>query len=69
MGRTRRRRSAGWNFLQRYADRQAADDDGQIYGIRLHGELVGGILFRIFDVPTGPANSASGSRRRCRASA
>ncbi|MEV0083848.1 GNAT family protein [Saccharopolyspora sp. NPDC050642] len=39
-------------YLQSYADRQAADE-GRIYGIRLRGDLVGGILFRIFDVPSG----------------
>jgi RimJ/RimL family protein N-acetyltransferase len=38
-------------FLQRYADRQAADE-GRIYGIRLDGELVGGMLFRLFS-PSG----------------
>jgi RimJ/RimL family protein N-acetyltransferase len=37
------------DFLQRYADRQAADT-GRIYAIRLDGELVGGCLFRIFDL-------------------
>lgn len=35
-------------FLQRYAERQAADQ-GRIYGIWLDGELVGGLLFRTFD--------------------
>ncbi|RKN12715.1 GNAT family N-acetyltransferase [Streptomyces radicis] len=39
-------------FLQRYADRQAADT-GRIYGIRLDGELVGGMIYRIFSVPQG----------------
>ena len=39
-------------FLQRYADRQAADE-GRIYGIWLDGRLVGGTLFRIFDVGSG----------------
>ena len=39
-------------FLQRYADRQAADD-GRIYGIRLDGDLVGGTLFRIFEPGAG----------------
>jgi ribosomal-protein-serine acetyltransferase len=36
-------------FLQRYADRQAADE-GRIYGLWEHGRLVGGTLFRVFDV-------------------
>jgi ribosomal-protein-serine acetyltransferase len=40
------------SFLQSYADLQAADD-GRIYGIRQRGELVGGTLFRIFDVANG----------------
>jgi RimJ/RimL family protein N-acetyltransferase len=35
-------------FLQRYADRQAADT-GRIYGIWLDDVLVGGTLFRVFD--------------------
>ncbi|MDT0345612.1 GNAT family N-acetyltransferase [Streptomyces litchfieldiae] len=39
-------------FLQRYADRQAADD-GRIYAIRLDGELVGGMIFRLFDAAQG----------------
>jgi RimJ/RimL family protein N-acetyltransferase len=39
-------------FLQRYADRQAADE-GRIYGIRLDGELVGGMLFRLFSPSEG----------------
>lgn len=38
-------------FLQRYADQQAADG-GRIQGIWLDGELVGGTLFRIFDPRT-----------------
>ena len=40
------------NFLQRYAKRQAADE-GRIYGIWLDGELVGGLLFRVFDADWG----------------
>lgn len=40
------------NFLQRYADRQAADG-GRIYGIWLDGELVGGLLFRTFEAAWG----------------
>lgn len=39
-------------FLQRYADRQAADE-GRIYGIWLDGTLVGGTLFRTFDTASG----------------
>lgn len=39
-------------FLQRYADRVAADT-GSIYGIWLDDVLVGGTLFRIFDVKLG----------------
>ncbi|MFG2428030.1 GNAT family N-acetyltransferase [Streptomyces sp. NPDC048590] len=39
-------------LLQSYADKQAADT-GRIYGIRLDGTLVGGVLFRIFDAETG----------------
>jgi ribosomal-protein-serine acetyltransferase len=39
-------------FLQRYADRQAMDE-GRIYGIWLDGRLVGGTLFRIFEVASG----------------
>jgi ribosomal-protein-serine acetyltransferase len=40
------------SFLQRYAERQAADE-GRIYGIWLDGELVGGVLFRTFDAAWG----------------
>jgi RimJ/RimL family protein N-acetyltransferase len=39
-------------FLQRYADRTAADE-GRIYGIWLDEVLVGGTLFRIFDAAAG----------------
>jgi ribosomal-protein-serine acetyltransferase len=39
-------------FLQRLADRQAADQ-GRGYAIWLDGEMVGGVLFRTFDVKTG----------------
>ena len=39
-------------FLQRYADRQAADA-GRIYGIWLADRLVGGALFRVFDAESG----------------
>ncbi|GAA2942061.1 hypothetical protein GCM10010446_29150 [Streptomyces enissocaesilis] len=35
-----------------YADRTAADT-GRLYGIRLDGLLVGGVLFRVFDADTG----------------
>jgi RimJ/RimL family protein N-acetyltransferase len=38
--------------LQRYADKQAADE-GRLYGLHLDGELVGGTLFRVFDVEWG----------------
>ncbi|WP_020577810.1 GNAT family N-acetyltransferase [Actinopolymorpha alba] len=38
-------------WLQRYADGQAQDGI-RIYGIWLDGELVGGVLFRIFDLHT-----------------
>ncbi|MGW3927178.1 GNAT family N-acetyltransferase [Streptomyces microflavus] len=39
-------------LLQRYAEKQAADT-GRLYGIWLEGTLVGGVLFRIFDVESG----------------
>ncbi|HEY3714214.1 MAG TPA: GNAT family protein [Jatrophihabitantaceae bacterium] len=39
-------------FLQRYADRQAAGE-GRIYGIWLEDRLVGGTLFRTFDPASG----------------
>lgn len=39
-------------FLQRYADRQAADS-GRIYGLWADGLLVGGTLFRVFDAVGG----------------
>jgi RimJ/RimL family protein N-acetyltransferase len=38
--------------LRRYADRQA-DDTGRIYGIRLEGTLVGGVMFTRFDSASG----------------
>lgn len=41
-------------FLQRYADRHAADE-GHIFGIWLDGRLSGGALFRRFDVAFGVA--------------
>ncbi|MEV6790586.1 GNAT family protein [Streptomyces sp. NPDC051320] len=40
------------SFLQSYAEKQAADA-GRIYGIRLDGTLVGGVLFPRFDAATG----------------
>ncbi|MET0237864.1 MAG: GNAT family protein [Kibdelosporangium sp.] len=39
-------------FLQKYAERQAADD-GRIYGIWVDGVLAGGTLFRTFDMTMG----------------
>ncbi|MCH0537994.1 GNAT family N-acetyltransferase [Streptomyces sp. MUM 203J] len=39
-------------FLQGYADRTAADT-GRLYGIRLDGTLVGGVMFRTMDHATG----------------
>lgn len=39
-------------WLQSYADKTAADA-GRLYGIRLDGLLVGGVLFRVFDAATG----------------
>ncbi|MFH9196097.1 GNAT family N-acetyltransferase [Streptomyces anulatus] len=39
-------------LLQRYAEKQAADT-GRLYGIRLDGVLVGGVLFRVFDAESG----------------
>ncbi|MEE1757053.1 GNAT family N-acetyltransferase [Streptomyces sp. SP18CS02] len=40
------------SFLQLYADKAAADT-GRIYGIRLDGTLVGGVLFRVMDTAQG----------------
>ncbi len=40
------------NTLQRYADKQAADT-GRIYGIRLGGTLVGGVMYVRFDTRDG----------------
>jgi RimJ/RimL family protein N-acetyltransferase len=40
------------SFLNRYAKRQA-EDEGRIYGIWLDGELVGGLLFRVFEASWG----------------
>ncbi|MFF0741851.1 GNAT family N-acetyltransferase [Streptomyces sp. NPDC004111] len=39
-------------FLQRYADKAAADA-GRLYGIWLDGTLVGGVMFRLFDAAAG----------------
>ncbi|WP_117214835.1 GNAT family N-acetyltransferase [Allorhizocola rhizosphaerae] len=41
-------------WLQRYAD-STAQDMGRIYGIWLDGRLVGGTLFRVFDVRASTA--------------
>ncbi|MFG2680179.1 GNAT family N-acetyltransferase [Streptomyces sp. NPDC048392] len=38
--------------LQAYADRHAADS-GFLHGLWLDGELVGGLLYRVFDAATG----------------
>ncbi|MFG1927891.1 GNAT family N-acetyltransferase [Cryptosporangium sp. NPDC048952] len=43
-------------FLQDYAFK-AAEDTGRIWGIWLDGKLVGGVLFRILDVPRGYAEA------------
>ncbi|AKH81424.1 GCN5 family acetyltransferase [Streptomyces sp. CNQ-509] len=39
-------------FLQAYADKQARDA-GRMFAIRLHGELVGGMIYRLFDTAEG----------------
>ncbi|EGE41609.1 GNAT family N-acetyltransferase [Streptomyces sp. SID4928] len=39
-------------LLRRYAEKQATDS-GRLYGIRLDGVLVGGVLFRTFDAESG----------------
>ncbi|MGA4845937.1 GNAT family N-acetyltransferase [Streptomyces sp. G5(2025)] len=44
--------AAARRWLQVYADRTAADT-GRLYGIRLDGHLVGGVLFRVFDTASG----------------
>ncbi|MFI6096865.1 GNAT family N-acetyltransferase [Lentzea sp. NPDC051213] len=41
-------------LLQSYADK-AASDTGRIYGIWLDDKLVGGVLFRVMDIPQGRA--------------
>ncbi|MGK5629865.1 GNAT family N-acetyltransferase [Streptomyces sp. URMC 123] len=43
-------------FLRSYAEK-AADDAGRIYGIRVDGKLVGGVLFRTMDVRLGTAEA------------
>lgn len=43
-------------FLQRYADKAAADT-GRIHGIRADGALRGGVLFRTMDVAQGTAEA------------
>ncbi|GAB3207665.1 GNAT family N-acetyltransferase [Marinactinospora thermotolerans] len=43
-------------FLQRYADRAAADT-GRIYGIWADDRLVGGVLFRVMDAGQGTAEA------------
>lgn len=40
------------SWLQAYADKAAADT-GRLYGIRLDGRLVGGVLLRAFDAAAG----------------
>jgi RimJ/RimL family protein N-acetyltransferase len=40
------------SFLSTYAHK-TADDGARIYGIRVDGRLVGGVLFRIFEPATG----------------
>lgn len=39
-------------FLQAYADKQARDA-GRMFAIRLDGELVGGMIYRLFDTEQG----------------
>lgn len=43
-------------YLRTYADKAAADT-GRIYGIRVDGKLVGGVLFRTMDVEHGSAEA------------
>ena len=45
----RRRADRADSFLQRYAD-GAANDERRIYGLYVGDELVGGTLFRVFDL-------------------
>lgn len=46
-------------FLQSYADKQAADG-GRIFGIRIDGTLVGGVLFPASTPQRAAARSAAG---------
>ncbi|MFE2077997.1 GNAT family N-acetyltransferase [Streptomyces misionensis] len=39
-------------WLRAYADKRAADG-GSLHGIWQHGTLVGGLLFRVWDTPSG----------------
>ncbi|WP_181805986.1 GNAT family N-acetyltransferase [Streptomyces shenzhenensis] len=39
-------------YLRSYADKRAADA-GSLHGVWLDGKLVGGLLFRVWDTPTG----------------
>ncbi|MCF3120027.1 GNAT family N-acetyltransferase [Streptomyces arenae] len=43
---------AARSWLRVFADKAAADT-GRLYGIRLDGRLVGGVLLRVFDAETG----------------
>lgn len=43
-------------FLQSYADKTATDT-GRIYGIWADGTLLGGVMFRTMDVPSGVAEA------------
>ncbi|MEE1814381.1 GNAT family N-acetyltransferase [Streptomyces sp. NPDC004288] len=43
-------------YLRSYAEK-AADDAGRLYGIWSEGTLVGGVLFRTFDVANGTAEA------------
>ncbi|MEV7281007.1 GNAT family protein [Streptomyces sp. NPDC093111] len=47
---------AARTFLQAYADKTARDT-GRLYGIRVDGALVGGVMFRIFDTESGTAEA------------
>ncbi|MEU2926594.1 GNAT family protein [Streptomyces sp. NPDC007251] len=40
------------SWLRLYADKRAADA-GSVHGIWLDGKLVGGVLFRVWDTPSG----------------
>ncbi|MGW0119797.1 GNAT family N-acetyltransferase [Streptomyces sp. NPDC003327] len=44
------------SFLRAYAEK-AMNDTGRIYGIWADGTLVGGVLFRVMDVPGGLAEA------------